>query len=83
MNPRNIILFLTRGLFCIFFPNGYIHNVVSTLSNVAKINIDNNNIVSTLSHIVQLNVEIDNVDSTLFNVVNFSVDVQNVVSTMI
>ena len=74
-------MFLTRGL--VFFSNGYIRNVVSTLYNVVKINIENDNVVSTLSNVVQINVEIDNVDSTLLNVVNFNVDVHNVVSTLI
>ena len=79
---KNIILFLTRGLF-FFFSNGHIHNVVSTLPKVVKIYAENGNVVSTLSNVVQINVEIGNVDSMLFNVVNFNVDVHNVVSTSI
>ena len=78
---KNIILFLNRGL--IFFSNGHIRNVVSTLPNVVKIDVENDNVVSTLSNIVQFNVEKHNVVSTLFNVVNFNVDVHNVVSTLI
>ena len=57
---KNIILFFTRGL--VFFSNGHIHNVVSTLPNVVKINVENGNVVSTLSNVVKINVEIDNVD---------------------
>ena len=60
---KNIILFLNRGLF--FFSNGHIHNVVSTLPNVVKIDLENDNIVSTLSNVVQFNVVIHNVVSTL------------------
>ena len=78
---KNIILFLNRGL--IFFSNGHIRNVVSTLPNVVKIDVENDNVVSTLSNVVQFNVEIHNVVSTLLNVVNFNVDVHNVVSTLI
>ena len=63
---KNIILFLTQGLIFInFFPNGYIHNAVSKLTDVVKINVENDNVVSTLSNVVQINVEIDNVDSLI------------------
>ena len=66
-----------------FFSNGHIRNVVSTLPNVVKIDVENDNVVSTLSNVVQFNVEIHKVVSTLSNVVNFNVDVHNVVSTLI
>ena len=78
---ENFILFLNQDL--IFFPNGHICNVVSTLLNVVKIDVENDNVVLTLSNVVQFNVEIYNVVSTLLNVVNFNVDVHNVVSTLI
>ena len=78
---KNIILFLNRGLY--FFSNGHIRNVVSTLPNVVKIDVENDNVVSTLSNVVQFNVEKHNVVSTLFYVVNFNVDIHNVVSTLI
>ena len=81
LNLKNIILFFNRGL--IFFSNGHIRNVVSTLPNVVKIDFENDNVVSTLSNVVQFNVEKYNVVSTLFNFVNFSVDVHNIVSTLI
>ena len=80
LTHKIIILFFTRGL--IFFSNGHIRNVVSTLPNAVKINVENDNVVSTLSNVVQINVEIDNVDPKLLNVY-VSVDVHNVVSTLI
>ena len=73
---KNIILFLNRHL--IFFPNGHIRNVVPTLPNVVKIDVENDNVVLTLSNIeiVQFNIEIH-------NVVNYNDDVHNVVSMLI
>ena len=64
----------------IFFSNGYIRNVVSTLPNVVKFDAENDNIVSTLSSVVQFNVE---KTQCCFNVVNFNIDIHNVVSTLI
>ena len=81
LNFKNIILFLNRGLY--FFSNGHIRNVVSTLPNAVKIDVENDNVVSTLSNVVQFNVEKHNVVSTLFYVVNFNVNIHNVVSTLI
>ena len=78
---KNIILLLNRGL--TFFWNGHIRNVVSTLANVVKIDIENDNVVSTLSNVNQFNAEIHKVVSKLLNVVNFNVDVRNIVSTLI
>ena len=78
---KNIVLCLNRGLY--FFSNGHICNVVSTLPNVVKIDVENDNVVSTLSNVVQFNVEKYNVVSTLFYVVNFNIDIHNVVSTLI
>ena len=71
---KNIILFLNESL--ISFPDGDIRNVVSTLPNVVKIDVENDNVV-------QLNAEIYNVVSALLNVVNFNFDVHNVASTLI
>ena len=83
------ILWSSKILFCfwieayIFFSNGHIHSIVSTLPNVVKIDVENVNVVSKLSNFVQFNVEKHNVASTLFYVVNFNVDLHNVVSTLI
>ena len=83
------ILWSSKILFCfwikayIFFSNVHIHNVVSTLSNVVKIDVENDNVVSTLSNVVKFNVEKHNVVSMLFYIVNFNFARHNVVSTLI
>ena len=66
------------GFFCSFglFENGHIHNVVSTLINVMKLDDGNNSTVLKFSNVVNINVDFD---LTLFNVVMFTVDVHNVV----
>ena len=79
----------SKILFCfwieayVFFSNGHIRNVVSTLPKVVKIDVENGSVVSTLSNVVQFNVEKRSSVSTLFYVVNFIVDIRNVVSTLI
>ena len=70
-------------VYSLFFTNVYIHNVVSTLSNNVKIDVEDDNVVPMLPNVVQINAKIDNVNLTLFNVVNFNVVVYNVVSTLI
>ena len=83
------ILWSSKILFCfwikayIFFSNVHIQNVVSTLSNIVKIDVENDNVVSTLSNVVKFNVEKHNVVSMLFYIVNFNFARHNVVSTLI
>ena len=60
----------SKLLFCFwieayFFSNSHIHNVVWTLPNVVKIDVENENVASTLPNVVQFNVDIHNVVSTL------------------
>ena len=80
-----MLCFEAKKFFLLFqpFENGHIHNVVSALINVLKLDVENNSIVSTFPNVVNINVEIGNVDLTLFNVVNFKVDIHNVVSTLV
>ena len=81
-----LIFFLKlKNIFCSFqlFENGHIHNVISTLINVIKLEVENNSIVSTLSNVVNINTEIDNVDLTFFGIVNFNVEIYNAVSKLI
>ena len=65
----------------VLFRNSHFHNVVSTFSNVVKLDIENG-VNSTLSNVVHINVGIHNIDSTLFDVVNFNVEIRNVVSML-
>ena len=60
---KNINLLLNRGLN--FLWNGLIGNVVSTLPNVVKIDVEIHNVVSTLLNVVNFNVDVHNVVSTL------------------
>ena len=81
-----VIFFWSSGIYFRsfqHFENYHIHNVVSTLTNVMKLYVENNSIVLTLYNVVSISNERGNVDLTLLNVVNFSVDIDNVVSTLI
>ena len=60
------------GCFLVLFRSVHFHNVVSTFTNVVKLDVESNNVVSTLSNVVHVNVEINNVNSTLLDVVNFN-----------
>ena len=74
--------FFKKIFFC-SFQNGHIQNVILTLINVVKLDVENNNIASRLSNVVNISVEKDSVDLTLFNIANFNVYIHNVVSTLI
>ena len=70
------IFFLAQKYYFIFYLRlnffyGPICDVVSTLPNVVKIDVEIDNVVSILCDVVQINFEIYNVDSTLLKVVNF------------
>ena len=69
--------------FFVLFRSGHFHNVVSTFTNVVKLDVEHDNVVSTLSKVDHVSVEIHNVDSTLLDVVHFNVEIHNVVSTLI
>ena len=85
VNQMRHFFWSSKIFFCSFqlFENGHTNNVVSTLINVMKLDVENNNVVSTLSNVGNINVEINKVDLTLFNVVNFNDDIHNVASTLI
>ena len=72
----NIFLF-------VLFGNCNFLNVVSTFTNVVKLELENDKVVSMFSDVVHVNVEILNIDSMLSDVVNSNVEMQNVVSTFI
>ena len=65
-----------------FFVNDHVHNVISTLLNVVKLDVENENVVLTLPNVAHKSV-IDKADSKLLNAVNSTVDIHNVVSTLI
>ena len=70
-NVESNIFFLVQKYYfvfeskLIFFSNGHIRNVVSTLPNVVNIDVEKHNLVSTLLYVVNFNVDIHNVVSTL------------------
>ena len=66
-----------------FYGNVHFHNVVLTLLNVVKLDVENNNVVSTLPNVVHNNVPVDTIDATLLDVVNPNVEIGNVASTLI
>ena len=66
-------------LLLLFFGNGKFHNIISTLTNIVKFDVEKYNVVSRLSNVFCINVEMRNVDSMLFDVVNSNVRIHNVV----
>ena len=65
------------------FRNGHFRNIVSTFTNVVKLDAEDENTVSTLSNVVNIIVEIYNFDSALFDVINSNVEIHNVFSSLI
>ena len=49
----------------VLFRSGHFHNVVSTFTNVVKLDVENDNVLSMLSNVVHVNIEIHNVVSML------------------
>ena len=84
VNQMIHLFFEAQKYFLLFqlFKNDRTDNVVSTLINVMKLDVESNSIVPTLSN-VNVKIEIDNVGLALFNVKNFNVDIHYVVSTLI
>ena len=77
-------VFTLKWLFlCVFLRNDHFQNVVFTLTNVVKLDVEKDNVVSTLSNVAHINVEIHNVDLMLFDVVNSNIEIHNVVLTLI
>ena len=65
---KTLLCSLARSLFPNFLMRGYIHNVVSALSEVVQNYVEINNVNSTLPNVVNFNVGIHNVDLMLPNV---------------
>ena len=76
-------VFNPKWFFSFPFRNGHFHNVVSSLNNVVKLEVEKDNVVSMLFNVAHINGEIRNVDSTLFGIVNSNVEIHNVTSTLI
>ena len=69
--------------FFVLLGNSHFYNVVFTLTNVVKLNVEKSNVTSTLPNVVYINVEIRIVDSMLLDVVSSNVEIRNIVSTLI
>ena len=67
----------------VFFGVGNIHNIVSTLLNNVKLDVENDGVISKSSKVAQDDIDIDDVVSTLFDIVNSNVDIHSVVSVLV
>ena len=56
---------LNIALFKFFFTNDHIYNVVSTLSNIVQLDVENEKVASTFSNVLSSNIDVNNVVSTL------------------
>ena len=72
-----------KWFFFAVFENCHFRNVVSTLTNVVKLDVEKDNLVSPLSNVVHINVEMHIDDLTLFDIVNSNVEIHNVASALI
>ena len=64
-------------IYFVLFRNGHFHSVISTLTDVVKLDVEKDNVVSTWPNFRRINVEIHNVDSMLSNVANPSTEMHN------
>ena len=64
-------------IYFVLIRNGHFPSVVSTLTDLVKLDVEKDNVVSTLPNFSRINVEIHNVDSMLSNVANSSIEMHN------
>ena len=64
-STKLLLCFWLGANFFFFFSNGHIHNVVSTLLKVVKINVEINNVELMLFNVVNFNIDVHNIVSTL------------------
>ena len=73
-----------NDFFFVPFRNGhFFYNIVSTLTNVVKLDVEKDNLFSTLPNVAHNKVETYHVYLTLFDAVYSKVEIHNVVSTLI
>ena len=64
-------------IYFVLIRNGHFPSVVSTLTDLVKLDVEKDNVDSTLPNFSRINVEIHNVDSMLSNVANSSIEMHN------
>ena len=64
-------------IYFVLIRNGHFPSVVSTLTDLVKLDVEKDNVVSTLPNFSRINVEIHNVDSMLSNVANSNIEMHN------